>query len=176
MLFEPDQKWTGEAELRIQNPIVQPDREGKVRLVIHNPSHEAKILGDSIHVGLAQLCDGPLVVQAASQQPPDGVNIDVNVVRSQQCGAHPDHAREQEISKMANVCETNLSSEEAKRLRSCILEASDVFAVEKDELGTVTDVQHRIKTVDNPPVKQLPRHIPFLVHPQMVNEMLSARY
>ena len=78
---------------------------------------------------------------------------------------------------MLNVCETNLSSEEAKRLRSCILEASDVFAVEKDELGTVTDVQHRIETGDNPPVRQSPRRIPFSVRPQMarmVNEMLGA--
>jgi len=51
------------------------------------------------------------------------------------------------------------------------------FAVEKDELGTVTDVQHWIETGDNPLVKQPPRHIPFLVHPQMVrmvNEILSA--
>ena len=62
----------------------------------------------------AQLCDDPLSVQAASQQPPDGANIDVNVVRSQKCGVHPGHAREQELSKMVNVCETNLSSEEAK--------------------------------------------------------------
>ena len=63
-----------------------------MRLVIHNPSHEAKILGDSIHVGSAQLYDDSLTVQAAPQQPPDGVNIDVNVVRSQKCGVHPGHA------------------------------------------------------------------------------------
>ena len=55
---------------------------------------------------------------------------------------------------MLNVCETNLSSEEAKRIRSCVLEANDVFLVEQDELGTVTDVQHRIETGDNPPVRQ----------------------
>ena len=56
------------------------------------------------------------------------------------------------------------------------------FAVEKDELGTVTDVQHRIETGDNPPIRQ-PSHqtttmcIPFSVCQQMarmVNEMLSA--
>ena len=51
MLFELDKKWIGEAELRIEDSLVQSDREGKVRLVIHNPSHEAKILRDSIHVG-----------------------------------------------------------------------------------------------------------------------------
>ena len=92
VLFEPEKKWTGEAELRIEDSLVQPHREGKVRLVIHNPSHESKILQDSIPVGSAQLCDNPLAVQAASEQPPDGVNIDVNVVRSQECGAHPGHA------------------------------------------------------------------------------------
>ena len=78
---------------------------------------------------------------------------------------------------MVNVCETNLSSEEVKRLRSCIFEVSDVFAVEKDELGTVTDVQYQIETGDNLPVRQPPRHIAFLVCPQMarmVNEMLIA--
>ena len=52
-----------------------------------------------------------------------------------------------------------------------------MFAVEKDELGTVTDVQHRIETGDSPTVRQAPRRIPFLVRPEMarmVNEMLSA--
>lgn len=68
---------------------------------------------------------------------------------------------------MVNVCETNLSSEEVKRLRFCILEANDVFAVEKDELGTVTDVQHRIETGNNPPIRQPPQRIPFSVHPQL---------
>ena len=79
----------------------------------------------------------------------------MNVVRSQKCDVHPGHAQEQELSKMLNVCETNLSSEEVKRLRSCILQASDVFAVDKDELGTVTDVQHQIETGDNPPCQTI---------------------
>ena len=50
--------------------LVQPDREDKVRLVIHNPSHEAKILGDAVHMGSAQLCDDPLAVQAVSLTSP----------------------------------------------------------------------------------------------------------
>ena len=87
---------------------------------------------------------------------------------------HPANEQEQELSKTLNVCDTNLLSEEVKRHRSCVLEANDVFAVEKDEPGTVTDVQHQIKTGGNPPVSQLPRRIPFSVCPQvarMVNEM-----
>ena len=106
-----------------------------MRLVIHNPTYEAKILGDAVHMGSAQLCDDPLAVQAASQQPTDEVNIDVNVVWSQKCGVYPGHAREQEFFKMLNVCETNLSSEEAKQLRSCILEASDVLLLMKMSWG-----------------------------------------
>ena len=51
-------------------------------------------------MGSAQLCDDPLPVQAASEQPPDGVNIDVNVVRSQKCDAPRGNEREQELSKM----------------------------------------------------------------------------
>ena len=66
-------------------------------------------------MGSAQLCDDPLAVQAGSQQPPDGVNIDVNVVWSQKCGANPSHAREQEFFRMLNVCETNISSDEVKQ-------------------------------------------------------------
>lgn len=126
VLFEPDQKWTGDAELQIEDSLVRPDSDGKVKPVIHNPSNEAKILGDLIHVGSAKLCDDPLAVQAASEQPPDGVNIDVHVVRSQKCDAHPRDEREQEqqLSKMLNVSETNLSSEEAKRTTSCFLEAN----------------------------------------------------
>ena len=59
MLFEPDKKWTGGGgggggEVRNEDSLVQPNSEGEVKLVIHNPSHEAKILGDSIHMGSAQ--------------------------------------------------------------------------------------------------------------------------
>lgn len=55
-----------------------------------------------------------------------------------------------------------LSSDEVKRLKSCVLGANDVFAAEK-----------RGKS----PVRQAPRQVPFSVHPEMVrmvNEMLSA--
>lgn len=35
-------------------------------------------------------------------------------------------------------------------VRVCVLQAHDIFTVEKGELGRVVDVQHRIETADGP--------------------------
>ena len=53
-----------------------------------------------------------------------------------------------------------------------LIGASDVFALESDELGTVTDVQHCIETGSNPPVRQPPHQVPFAVRPHMTNVLM----
>ena len=120
-------------------------------LVVHNPSPKAKILGDSVYVGSAQPCADPLATTPAFKQLPDEADVKVHVVQSQMREAQPVDERGQKLAQMLNICESNLSSEDAKRLKSQFLEASDVFAVEKDEIGTVMNVQHCIETGPPPP-------------------------
>ena len=42
-------------------------------------------------------------------------------------------------------------------MRVCVLQAEDVFAVGKRELGEVAEVCHTVDTGDSPPVRLLPR-------------------
>ena len=82
ILFEPNNAWTGESESQIEDSLVQPDSEGKIKLVVRNPSPEAKILGDSVHVGSAQPCADPLATPPTSEQLPDEADVKVHVVQS----------------------------------------------------------------------------------------------
>ena len=62
---------------------------------------------------------------------------------------------------MLILFEMTLSSDDANQLKPCILGASDVFAVEKDEFGAVTNVKQRLGKV-----KQALWHVPFSVPPE----------
>jgi len=94
-----------------------------------------------------------------------------------ECGATA-QARKTKLGRMLDIGEGQLAPEEVAQVRSCVLQAHDVFAVEKGELGSVSEVQHHIKTEDCSPVRQPPRRVPFSLRPeisQMVNEMLQAQ-
>ena len=47
---------------------------------------------------------------------------------------------------MLDIGTDQLTPEEVAKVRSCVLQAHDIFAVEKSELGNVSEVQHRIET------------------------------
>ena len=54
-----------------------------------------------------------------------------------------------------------------------VLEAHDVFAVEKGERGEVKEVCHEIATGDSPPIRQQVRRVPFALR-KRVNELVSG--
>lgn len=103
ILFEPDGNWNGEMELHTEDSLVQPNSEGQIKQVVHNPSIEAKLLADSMPVGSTQLCTDLLAFPLASAQPSDGREVDVNVVRSQVHEGQPVGERERKLSEMLNV-------------------------------------------------------------------------
>ena len=58
-----------------------------------------------------------------------------------------------------------------------VLEAHDVFAVEKGERGEVKEVCHEIAAGDSPPIRQQVRRVPFALRKrvnELVGEMLSG--
>ena len=71
---------------------------------------------------------------------------------------------EEEACAVLDISGEVCSPEEASQLRTCILGAQDVFAVEKDELGKVIEVEHQIDTGNSPPVRQPPRCVFALCH------------
>ena len=99
----------------------------------------------------------------------------VNLVQSDL--SDEDMAQCQKLVQMLDIRGDELTSEEASRVRSFVLQSQDVFAVEKGELGEVNELYHHIHTGDSPPVRQPPCRVPFALRPEitrMVNEMLQA--
>ena len=90
-------------ELHTEDSLVQPNSEGQIKQVVHNPSIKAKLLADSMPVGSTQLCADLLASPLALAQPSDGREVDVNVVQSQVHEGQPVGERKQRLSEMLNV-------------------------------------------------------------------------
>ena len=81
-----------------------------------------------------------------------------------------------ELDTVLGLEQSKLSGEQQAALRALIGEFSDVFAMDNFELGCTEEVMHSIDTGDQPPVRQLPRRIPFALRgkvTEMVSEMLE---
>ena len=65
------------------------------------------------------------------------------------------------LEEQLHLLEDGLSSEELTQLKELLHLAEDVFALNDSKLGHTSLVQHRVDTGDHPPVKQLPRRLPF---------------
>jgi len=178
VVFEPDDAWLEESRLQVEDSLLDPDEAGRVNLVIHNPTSETRRLEAGCSIGVAMPCldsdqSGEAVAGMATSE---ASSIQVRHVQPE-CGATV-QARKTKLGWMLDIGEGQLAPEEVAQVRSCVLQAHDVFAVEKGELGSVSEVQHRIKTEDCSPVRQPPRRVPFSLRPEisrMVNEMLQAQ-
>ena len=179
VVFEPDDTWLEESRLQVEDSLLDPDEAGRVNLVIHNPTSETRRLEAGCSIGVAMPCldsdqSGGAVVGMTASREASGIQVRH---LQPECGATV-QARKTKLGQMLDIGEGQLASEEVARVRSCVLQAHDVFAVEKGELGSVSEVQHHIKTEDCSPVRQPPRRVPFSLRPEisrMVNEMLQAQ-
>ena len=62
------------------------------------------------------------------------------------------------------------------QLEALILEYADVFAVDQSDFGTTDRITHDIETGDQRPIRQPPRHVPFVLWDQankIVQDMLN---
>ena len=69
-----------------------------------------------------------------------------------------------------------LTSQQSEELMQCAVEHHEVFALDDREMGEVIDIEHQIHTGDSPPIRQLPRRVPFAVRGEMtrmVQDMLK---
>ena len=176
VVFEPDDTWLAESRLQVEDSLLDLDETGLVNLVIHNPTSETMRLDAGCGIGVATACldpyqfEGTISEMAMMEEASD---IQVNLVWPDYSATR--QAQERELSRMLDIGTEQLTPEEVSQVRSCVLQAQDVFAVEKGELGNVSEVQHRIETEDGSPVRQAPRRVPFSLRPEisrMVNEML----
>jgi len=66
----------------------------------------------------------------------------------------------------------DLTEVQRHQLFALLLEYADVFATDSGDLGSTTCVQHSIETGNARPIRQPPRHIPF-VHKEEVHKLLK---
>lgn len=58
-------------------------------------------------------------------------------------------------------CKENLSASQASKVKNLLVNHSNVFAKDKDDLGRTDIAKHKINTGDTPPIKQAPRRLPL---------------
>ena len=151
--FDPDPMWMATNGVQIELFILEPDDKGMVDLFICNLEGVTKKL--SVSQGIGTACNLPVEDELVTQ---------VSMVREQ-------------LSQILNISKEGISSEKSDKLRECLLKASDVFALDTDQLGQVTEMCHTIDTGNSTPVQQTPRRIPFSLRSgvtSMINEMLGA--
>ena len=69
-----------------------------------------------------------------------------------------------------------VTTEQSQKLLDCAKQHHQVFAVEDHEQGEVVSVKHEINTSNSPPIRQVPRCVPFAVQEamtKMVHDMLE---
>ena len=83
--------------------------------------------------------------------------------------------REAELLKVLGVDATKLTFEQRDKLVQLVIAYQDVFALEGEELGTTSAVNHVIDTQQATPIKQYARRVPFAMRgrvEELVAEML----
>ena len=156
------------------------DSESRMQLVLRNRTGEPQLVDPLAEIGTIQLDTEPMLGSGTPVEPvvaTDGVEVKARVVLGEGRGSSDAQCRRTKLAQIIEVCGDACTAEEAVRLRACVLDSHDTFALEKAELGEVVEVQHHIETGDSPPVRQPPRRVPFVVRPEitrMINEMLHA--
>ena len=160
VIFDPDPIWMATNGLQMEPSILEPDDKGMVDLFICNLEGITKKL--SVSQGIGSACNLPVEDELVTQ---------VSMVRGRRSDT------QEQLSQLLNISKEGISSEESDKLRECLLKASDVFALDTDQLGQVTEMCHTIDTGNSAPVQQTPRRIPFSLRSgvtSMINEMLGA--
>jgi len=170
LVFEPDVRQLSDEGMEMEVSLVEADENGMVNLVTQNHGEVTRKLSAGNFLG--RLESGCEVEEAAGDEDVEGC---VKVVQSE--SEQDDKAmRKRELVQMIDICR-GASVEEARKVRKCVLQAEDVFAVGKRELGEVAEVCHTVDTGDSPPVRQLPRQVPYVLRSEitrMVDDMLQA--
>jgi len=142
LVFEPDVRQLSDEGMEMETSLVEPDENGMVNLVIQNNGDVTTKLCAGNCLGRLEF--GCEVEEAAGDEDIEGC---VKVVQSD--SEQDDKAvRKRELVQMIDICR-GASAEEARKVRECVLQAEDVFAVGKRELGEVAEVCHTVDTGDS---------------------------
>ena len=116
VLFEPDPGWVAETDLRVEDSLLQPEDDGTIKLVVHNPLGEPRKLADPALIGTVQSCDNPLNSEDDLEEHSADTDVSVSLVTGVMCDASSDQNRRQKLTGCLNISETNLSPEDKQKL------------------------------------------------------------
>ena len=168
LLFEPDQCWTKQTGLEVEDTIVNHTCNGLFRVPVWNRGNETLIVPKGVSVGRVQeLPDAERPMPMPQRCPDPQVSA---IQPTDPCSSE----RRTWLTARFNITES-LSTDESEKLLECALQHHKVFAVGDRERGEVVGVEHSIDTGDSTPIRQVPRRVPFAVRGEMtklVQEML----
>ena len=157
--------------IEVEPMVLRPDGDGKVSLVVTNPTLtlSAVSMDSGQPLGVACGCEE----YACEGQAVDSMQSIVNNVRCEDIVYDPEveRGRREKLAGQLGL------DDDSVELREIVLGSHDVFAVEESERGEVRDVCHKVETGDSPPVRQAVRRVPFALRErmgEMVSEMLSG--
>ena len=171
LLFEPSQCLSDEVGLEFEDCIIKVSSEGHIQVPILNRSNEALNFPGGVSIGSVKVLHAcEMSVTTPIEESSTETGPSVAMVRTTSSSS-----RRQEWLASTLKMSQALTSEESKLLQDCVLQHHEVFAIEDNERGEVVDIEHRIDTSDSPPIRQIPRRVPFAVRGEMsrmVREML----
>ena len=171
LLFEPSQCLSDEVGLEFEDCIIKVSSEGHIQVPILNRSNEALNFPGGVSIGSVKVlpaCEMSVTTPIEESSTETGPSVAMVLTTSSS-------SRRQEWLASTLKVSQALTSEESKLLQDCVLQHHEVFAIEDNERGEVVDIEHRIDTSYNPPIRQIPRRVPFAVRGEMsrmVKEML----
>ncbi len=148
-MFKPDRAWIAEVGLKVEDTLLEPDGEGRLKLLVHNPSGETKKLPNNSVVGRIELYGGDPSnggsgsLEGTNSNPDVTTSIQMVTGEKGSLGALGDseiRQRKEKLEDLMDVSKESLSEDDIQQIRTCVAEAHHVFALEKNELGEVTVV------------------------------------
>lgn len=173
-LFEPSQELLSpEGTPLIEEGIVQANEDGCVMLVVQNQSPDPLQLKDGQVLGALRATELAALREITSEESKVSTS---QALIAQKEGPHVDSGRQARLLETLNTAQLELSEGEMGQLKQLVTEYENIFAMDNSELGVATGVAHSINTGEQPPTRQPPRRIPFVLRTrveEIVKDMLD---
>jgi hypothetical protein len=151
VVFTPSPLLSERQELLVASSIHQCDQEGKIPIMVLNPTNVVQYIHQGTTMGHVQ-------------PPPTQVEAPICTMGFQ-AGDKPDPLDQLDLSH------ATLSEAEKRRMKDFLQQYQDVFAVSSADLGCYPGVQHEIKTGDHPPICQRPYRVPSAYKAEVEKQM-----
>ena len=180
-LFEPVEM--SKVGVMMEEAMVETEQGSCITLVVENPGYEPLCLKKGLQLGSLEPVEGVVPPSCAEE----AVSSDENHCDEEQesvqshsvvAAVSPESGpgRIQRLLEVLKLEDADLPPEQHQKLEQLIRENADVFALDPSELGSTDLVVHSIDTGSHPPIRQLPRRMPFSLRhkvTELIQEMLD---